>query len=387
MNIFLDAFIDTNFGDNVFVHTITQRYPKHHFFMIMKEGYESSYHRLAEHEHNIHLLESSADKSFLKDMDGMVVVGGDLFWNGNYREWLDAIEVIKGTGGFVIFLGMSLFDEYTSRTRFSLRVLFSQADVMVLRESVSGQQAKAIAPRANILSATDMAFTTTVSSILEAPVDGGVLGISIRKKIPRNRPDAYQQYCQGMAKVAEAYLLQDDGHKVRFLALSKGVYDDEVVAREIMQLCPKNLWDRMECVTFSGNVSAYITQIQHCEKMVCTRFHALVFAILLNKVFVPIVYEDKVKRLLDEIGYFGACPRYEDELNEKEILEGLERKNYQQEKMEQYLNKASTFFAPVDAYLDGSDERATTCWKMYPKTLNQIHKLLFKVWNFLKKKQ
>lgn len=351
MNIFLEAFVDTNFGDNLFVHTVVSRYPQHTFHMLPRKGYETSYQLLLEQENNIQLISPEKAETFITEMNAMMVVGGDMFWEGTYLTWLKYVRAIKKEKGPVIFMGMSLFPQYSFKTRFFLRLLFHQVDAIVVRETQSAEQAKKIAPKAAVITATDMAFTTDVTDIKKEAAEAGVLGISVRKKIPRDTKDAYAQYCACMAETAVSYLEEDDTHTIRFLALSKGVFDDEAVAKEILALCPEKYRARMQMIPFKGNVTAYIQEMQKCEKLLCTRFHALVFAILLRKPFVPVIYEEKMRRLLNEIGYEGIRPEYEDQWSPEDIRTGFEECYCEEEKLASYLNKAGQFFVASDAMI------------------------------------
>lgn len=357
MNIFLEAFVDTNFGDNLFVHTVVRRYPQHTFYMLPKSGYEASYDILLKEENNICLINSSQEPDFIRNMDAMMVVGGDMIWEGTYLTWLSYIRNIKKRKGKIIFMGMSLFPRYSRKTRFFLRRLFHQTDVIVVRESTSCNQIKQLAPKANVIAATDMAFTIDVEAVLSEQEETGVLGISVRKKIPRETADTYKQYCQCMANTAICHLKKAETNAVRFLALSKGVFDDGAVAWEIIRSCPTDYQPRMSVVSFEGSVEGYIREMQKCETMLCTRFHALVFAILLKKPFVPVVYEEKMRRLLSEIGYQGISLCYEEEWDGIEALRGLERSDCSKDRLEQYLDKAKTFFSSADIMLKYDDNQ------------------------------
>ncbi len=366
MKIFLEAFVDANFGDNLFVQTIVKRYPQHVFYMETKEKHEKSYRMLTEQYDNIRLFSNETKKKVIQDMDAMFVVGGDMFWNeGDYSSLLDSMDVIRKKRGFIAVLGLSLFEEYSRKTQNDLRILFTYADMIVARERRTYDQIKKMAPWVKVKEASDMAFTVDVSEIEKIAPEKGTLGISIRKKIPRNTPDAYETYCDSMAKVVQGYLEQEESHKVRFLAMSTGVYDDARVAADIRNKCASSYRERMECINFEGNVELYMKEIQACEKLICTRFHALVFAILLKKTFIPIVYEEKTNRLLAAIGYQGLCQRYEDEMNEKIMLDELKKDFVSTEPMRQYLKQAIHFFDEVDAYLLNRKirkKRTTVIW-------------------------
>lgn len=350
-NIYLYAFIDTNFGDNLFVHTIAKRYPEHKFHMVVNDTYRKSYELLASFERNIVLVET-ADEEFLNKMDGMLIVGGDMFGNGIYTTMTRQIQTIRKNGGFVSFMGISLFKDYKFITKVSLRRMFNKANHIVVREDETYNQLRKLAPKVPVTSAADMAFTVDVSEVSKLPVQKGLLGISVRKKIPRNAPDAYDSYCKNVARATEAYLKESKNNKVRFLALSKGVFDDEAVSREIIQLCSKEYMDRIEIATFDGDVDGYVTKMQECESLLCTRFHALVFAILLEKPFVPVIYEDKMTRLLNEIGYDGLRLYYEKEFDIKKTLDGYNKNFAFGDKLEQYFVKANKYFEKTDEFFN-----------------------------------
>lgn len=348
MKIYLLSFVDTNFGDNLFIHTVVRRYKEHDFYMVVNEAYKSSYELLCKFEKNIHLVSEEKAAEFLDEMDGMLVVGGDMFGNDTYTTLRAQISTIKNKGGFVAFLGISLFDDYAFKTKLRLREMFSKANHIVVRESKTYKQVKKLLIKTPVILSTDMAFNTDVTAVKEVQPEEGLLGISVRKKIPRNAPDAYEVYCQNVAQMAVAYLNKSESNKINFLAFSKGVYDDEAVAQDIMNLCPEEYRGRMNCTTFDGDVESYILEIQKCEKLLCTRFHALVFAILLNKPFIPIIYEDKMTRLLDEVSYEGTRLYYEEPNTYGGKYDFHAFREDNNSKLKKYLIKSDSFFKETD---------------------------------------
>lgn len=309
MKILLEAFVDNNFGDNLFLHIMTSKNPEHTFYMLEQSAYKKAYQTVQEEIPNLIVCK---DESFLQEMDAMCVVGGDLFWDrADYSKLIHHARTIKKQGGRVSFLGFSLFPKYTWYTWFDLMVLFSYADQIVVREEESYRQLKKHIPWLSIHSGTDLAFTLDVDELKKQPVEKGLLGVSVRKKVQVNAEEYYPKYCRVVADLIEDYLSESEEHEVRFLALSSGNCDDRIVAEDIQKLCAEKYQSRMHCSSFAGNVEAYLKEIQACESMLCTRFHALVFAILLEKRFIPIIYEEKMKRLLQTIGYEGASLYYE----------------------------------------------------------------------------
>ena len=124
----------------------------------------------------------------------------------------------------------------------------------MLREDRSYQQLKKHIPWISAVSATDLAFTTDVTELKKEEVQKGLLGVSVRKKIQRDSETHYPKYCKAVAEMIEDYLTQSEEHKVCFLALSSGVYDDRKVAEDIRKLCKEAYQMRISCSTFDGNV-------------------------------------------------------------------------------------------------------------------------------------
>lgn len=312
-------------------------------------------------------------------MDAMMIVGGDIFGDHtDYGGLLVSVETIKSQGGQVFLLGLSLLESYSPEINYRLKLLFTWADVIVVRESETYRQIQGIAPKANVIAATDMAFATDITDIINEKQENGILGISVRKKIPRNAPDAYAPYCESIANTVEHYLKMDTENQVRFLALSKGVFDDEEVAHEITALCSEKYRERIQCVSFEGDVDGYIREMQRCEKLLCTRFHALVFAIMLKKPFVPIAYEEKTKRLLKEIGYYGICPSYEEQWNPVELLNGFEDVLCSESILTRYLDKAKSFFLSIDPFFKNGKRKTKInylCKKVLITAYRIMHKL------------
>lgn len=364
MKILLVAYVDTNFGDNLFVQIITSRYPKDKFYMIQKKGYEKSYQLLAEKIPNLNVVKE--ESNYLEEVDGMMIVGGDMFWDyDDYSLLISQASSIKNKGGQVAIIGISLFPKYSRRTWFDLQVLFSYADVILVRERKTYEQIKEKNSKLPVIAATDLALTVNVDEIKENVAQKGLLGISVRKKEQKQSELYYPRYCRNVADSIVKYLEESEQHKVKLLALSSGRIDDRTAASDIIELCPKYLHERITCSAFTGDVNEYLLEMQKCDKLLCTRFHALVFAILLHKPFLPIIYEEKMDRLLDEIGYRNIRLRYEDGWSSENILENILENQYDEAKFSGYKNEAESVFIHVDKAMKKNRKKGMFVYRLY----------------------
>lgn len=351
MNILLYAFVDRNFGDNYFIDAICRQYPGHTFYLCAANS-GSPYVRMFHHP-NLRVL-ADADPAALSRMEGMILIGGDMLWDDGILPLTEPVRTIRDNGGWCVILGISLFHDYYPKTIRELKELFTLANAVVLRDRYSAAAAKSIAPRARIVCLADLAFQFDPAPVSGTQTVKGLLGISVRKKYPRNTPDAYAAYCGGIARTVQEYLSRDPENRVVFYGFSSGSFDDHRCAEEILTLCPEQLRDRVTCVDYRGDGDAFVRSLQQCEAMVCTRFHSLVFALLLGKPFVPIVYEEKLRHLLREIRYRGPQPTYEEPLCPQTILSALTQSCHSPKALEKLRRKASLFFCETDRYLLGT---------------------------------
>lgn len=328
---------------------------------------------------------SEEESSFLSDMQGMILLGGDMFWDYGISPILECARVITQNGGWCIVLGASLFDNYLAETEQDLRQLFLLSHAVILRDRQSARQAAFYAPEANILCAADMAFQYPLDTLDNLSVTKGLLGISIRQKIPRNSAHAYCSYCSAIAQTIQTYLEQSKTNQVALYAFSTGSTDDRKCAQDIISLCPDSMRERISCIHFHGDTEDFICQLYRCEAMICTRFHSLVFALIMKKACVPIIYEDKIKHLLEEIHYHGPTLTYEDICSPEQMLSGLSSCHYSRRKLRTLQRRAKYFFLVPDQILK-KDKQLSQWWialfhiqKLLILTKNRIRRVFTKL--------
>lgn len=112
MNILLDAYFDRNFGDDLFVDTITKLYGKYKFYTFM-ENYPPEIQKWAEKIPNLYLLPECPVMLRKGFFDAYICVGGDIFPDGGdfskRQSWVDAVKAVNGK---IFFLGFNLFTDY-----------------------------------------------------------------------------------------------------------------------------------------------------------------------------------------------------------------------------------------------------------------------------------
>ena len=370
MKIILEAFFDNNFGDDLFIDTVFNRYPDAEFYAFW-DTLHPAVLKKAQVMNRLHIRPGNCRIMEEEHFDGYIMVGGDVFMNyGNYRERIIRMEAVKKQGGFVALLGFNLYAEYCEETLESLRTIMGLADVILPRDAATVERLSGIVPHVKVQCTADMAFTATYDTAKTD--DREILGIAPRRKYQATDAE-HAVYCAGMAAIIDGWLEAHPDGIARFLAFSAGSFDDAAVSREIIALMKHGT--RTEIVTHNGDISAFLEQLKNCTAMLPTRFHGLVFALIYNVPFVAIAYEVKLNQLLDELQYKGLRLPYGVALNAETVLQAVKELDMDQvdkEALAAYCKKAELFFARVDELMAEAKAKPVCAAEPRPYICNRL---------------
>ena len=299
MNILLDAFYDLNFGDDIFIQTITDMFPKCKFYSFL-EHYPLAVIEWAKKIKNLYLL-PECDVFLQKNMfDAYICVGGDVFPNnGDYSKRKKYVASVKQTDGVVVFWGFSLFHNYNDQTEADIISLMKSADVIAPRDEASADYLRSILPEQEIHVVADLAFLSDWKKRDSVKVNN-ILGISVRRPNYATDQDM-QQYTVKLQEVIDSYLRVHEERQVIIFSLSVGNTSDVSVTNEIISgVADKN---RVNHIVYTGNISEIKEEMEKCDLMICTRLHAMISCIAMEIPFIPIIYEVKMEHILDDIDY------------------------------------------------------------------------------------
>lgn len=305
MNILLDGFYDLNYGDDLFIETITGLFPKCKFYSFL-EYYPPRVIEKAGKIANLYLLPECG--AFLKKnmFDAYICVGGDVFPDhGDYTKRKAYVNAVKAVGGVVAFWGFNLFHDYCEETRKDLVELMENADIVAPRDEKSAAYLRDLMPGKEISAIADLAFLSQWKQAAAADV----LGISVRRPNYATEEDM-ARYSAKLQEVIGSYLAGKDSRRVKIFSLSTGSTSDEAVTQQIIDGVVEK--DRVEHVLYTGDTDFIKAEIAKCDVMICTRLHAMISCVAQNVPFIPVVYEVKMDHILEEIGYQGEVVRFLD---------------------------------------------------------------------------
>ena len=353
MNVLLEAYLERNFGDDLFVTLLIDHYQEHQFYLLddQKKGFalanESKFKNLCM------ITEQEAMENMQK-FGAYVLVGGDFYWPySEYHGRVQRAKAIHEKDGNVLILGGSLYKTYPPDRLPFVQEFFRYVDVITLRDSTSYAQCETLMPDSCALLTSDMAFTLIKEHTQKRQTEViHNLGISVRQKADGTRKQ-FEIYCKTIADAASAHLKKDPKNTVCFLALSTSGFDDRDVIDQIRYLMPQGMENQITEVEYSRNVFRFIDAVDACDALICTRFHSLCLALILGKPFFPINYEAKVENLLKDIGFKGVSVDYGVYEEPDVILQALKQNAVDEQKFSEYEERAKRFFEVSDIFLDG----------------------------------
>lgn len=354
MNILLDAYFDRNFGDDLFVDTITKLFDKYKFYTFM-ENYPPEIQKWAEKIPNLYLLPECRVMLRKGFFDAYICVGGDIFPDGGdfskRQSWVDAVKAVNGK---IFFLGFNLFTDYREQTQQEITKLMKDADVIAPRDEKSVELLRKWMPEKKISVMADVGFlagwtkkdTQEVQQITR-------LGIAVRRPGYADE-ESMAAYDETIADVINEFLLEDAGREVILFALSNGSVRDEEVAAAITEKVMEST--RVKICVYDGDLAYIQQELKQCDFVICTRFHALVACITMGIPYCPVNYEIKMDNLLQELGYKGKKIRFDEIKVLKEHWNSITAQPAEDgiidaEKMSGYLEKGKTVINTVDELL------------------------------------
>lgn len=360
MNILLDAYFDRNFGDDLFVETITGLFPECRFYAYL-EFFPEKVCEWAAGLPNLYQLPDCGVFLEKEMFDAYICVGGDIFPNGgDFCKRKTYAETLRRYGGVVAFLGFNLFQEYTEASRKDICEIMKTADIIAPRDEESAELLRQWIPGIQVKTMPDLAFYSDWQNCRNRC--NKLLGVSVRKLSADKGNEA--EYCEGMSDVISRYLQKDTERKVVLLCLSDGSFADRETAEEIMALLPDA--SRVEIVPYQGDILSYKQAIGRCESVICTRFHALIACIAMEIPFLPVVYEVKQEHILRSIGYRGEKFHYHNIAGLYHALEymhkdGEEELLWEKERIGRYPQQVSDVISEFSQLLKALEGKQIIC--------------------------
>ncbi len=332
--VYLKAYTRKNLGDDLFIHIICNKYPKHTFYLKEKEGYTNVFENIS----NLVITNDMEDITF----DAIVYIGGSIFIESSEESKLRVLqlksEIIKNN--IPTYIIGANFGPYKTEQYFDIvkKEIISNVKAITFRDTYSYNLFKELP---NVYYAPDVVFSLNADNIEKK--DKKEIGISIIHHLEReDLKKNYSKYIDKLAEMSKHYIKL--GYTVRFFSFCRYEKDMEAV-KDVLKKFDANELDNVYISDYSGDMNDMLKDIANLKLFVTTRFHSMVLGLKLNIPIIPICYTDKVKWVLDDIG-FAKNKMYDfntlDSLNYKQIPDVF---------VSEIFKNSAKQFKPLDEFL------------------------------------
>lgn len=311
--VFLYAYDRINLGDDLFIHTITKRYPNVQFYLWTNKENRQTFQKL----NNLKIVDQNScffkllgeiraslvaryKASLEEKCDAVVYIGGSLFIEyDNWENILNWWEYEADNRPFYV-IGAN-FGPYKSEAyRMRLGSIFSKMKDVCFRDQYSFQkfeENKGVRRASDILFACNMPKADTVKKqIFISVID------LLCKDEGSNKLSVYEQvYIDKMVQMIKGYL--NEGYSIVLSSFCKHEGDENAIEKLVSSL-DINLKEKIQVLNYNGtNVEEMLLAVAESEAIIASRFHATILGIVAGKPVFPIVYSDKTIHVLEDINF------------------------------------------------------------------------------------
>jgi colanic acid/amylovoran biosynthesis protein len=127
------------------------------------------------------------------------------------------------------------------------------------------------------------------------------IGVSVIDFTNHGKLSAYAAaYERGIKKICDYWVAQHRMVKLLCFCADEG---DTSAAERVIASC--NDPDQIETIVYSGDTESFLAEINNCEILYATRFHAMILGWAMYKTIVPVIYSEKQTNVIEDIGFEG----------------------------------------------------------------------------------
>jgi len=310
--IFLYAYDRANLGDDLFVHTIANRYPDVRFYLWSTTVNKATFSCLKnvvvldQDSRWIRLLRTiraslAARHKVRKEerCDAVVYIGGSLFIE--YDNWQTILlwwDYEAKNRNFYV-LGANFGPYHTEEYRKRLAEIFSKMKDVCFRDKYSQSLFTDVS---KVRCAPDILFSYPMKKNAKEKKQVFVSMINCAVKDEgANRISSFEtNYLQTLVALLQGFAGRRYSIILSSFCKEEG---DEKTAEKIRGLLPEM---DITMAHYNGtNSNEILEQISESEFVIASRFHAAILGFVAGKPVLPLIYSDKTKHVLEDAGFKG----------------------------------------------------------------------------------
>ena len=311
--VFLYAYDRQNLGDDLFIRFIAQRYPRAQFYMWSDVKNRRVFADVPNLKiidpdsrlvHLLHKLRPSLVaryRSIIENRcDAVVYIGGSIFME--YPNWEQICTWWDWTAKNRPFyvLGANFGPWHTEAYRQKMEEIFRNCRDVCFRDKYSAGLFPGV-----VRQAPDILFGYPMPKVTVKPdqIFVSVINCAGRDE-SHNLNDHDGRYVANMAALLKQLLAK--GKQIVLASFCKEEGDEEGIRKILAAMGCEND-PRVRVLHYDGtNMDEMLAAIAESGGVIGTRFHATILAMAAGRPVLPIVYSDKTKHVLEDLGFAGT---------------------------------------------------------------------------------
>lgn len=353
--IYLKAYTNMNFGDDLFVYIICRRYPEVKFYLSCSKFSDDAFEcienlTIMNRTHlkgmiiqNVKRLMNKCSIQTNFPFDGQVYIGGSIFiqpsdWykECNYEKELYEYRLNKNLPFFILGANFGPYDD-DKFVKIHKKFFETEISDICFRDRWSYDIFNDVA---KVRYAPDIVCTYQLPKVKKE----NLILISCiyndgREGLPHFENEVY---FQKMAEVCDQYWCL--GKQVCLVSLCKA-QGDEISCLEIKKRCKGEI----QTVFYRGNIDEIIQLFARAEYVIASRFHAMILSWLADTPVYPISYNNKTEQVIRNYGFAGKYITIQD-------IDFVDFKTVDENRNNQYIFNIETIVEEADKQFEVLDD-------------------------------
>lgn len=311
---FLYAYDRQNLGDDLFVHTITNRYPHVKFYMWSDPKNRETFRSLP----NLKVLQKEGGvarflkrirpslaaryRNWLEDRcQAVVYIGGSIFMEyDNWAQILNWWEYTAENRPFYV-MGANFGPYRTEAYREKIGQIYGKMKDVCFRDQYSYELFRNVD---TVRRAPDILFSYPMPQVTveEKQIFVSVINCAARDE-SHSLTEHDASYVENMARLLTKY--RREGYRLVLSSFCAHEGDEEGIQKILKAMDGENDPD-IQVLNYSGtNAEALTTAIAQSKFVIASRFHGVILALAAGRPVLPVIYSDKTLHVLEDLGFDG----------------------------------------------------------------------------------
>ncbi len=306
--VYVIAYCRNNIGDDLFVQALVRRYPRTRFYLFLDPKFRRPFLQEKNLSYPCRLTfllyrvlkklglvnKSTVYRHFSKKAYGVIRIGGSVFieprnWDGDRRPQN------TNCNPDTFYIGAN-FGPYRSQSFLEdVRGRLEGVRDCCFRDQYSRNLFRELP---NVRYAPDVLFGYPFYPPWQKGEGVGISVIALE-----DRPELSsmkERYYDTLAKLCDLCQAQ----KIPVMLFSFCLAEGD--ARAVEEIRSRTHSEVRSC-SYHGDTAAFLEQLNGCQCLLATRFHAMVLGWCMGKPVLPILYSLKQTHVLEEVGFRGKC--------------------------------------------------------------------------------